>query len=360
MNRTDAAVHSALINPYGGDELKLNGRMLTDRRPYLNSRGQSVIAVNTGQLDGQGQPVYAERAINVNATLRKDEWVKVDAAVIQSARERLVIIDDMRAAGLVYNVGGLGVIISEFESQSEMTDAEVTMDGETQVDQDRLEFGIRGVPIPIIQKPFRIGERALLASRQRGAGLDLASSQEAARSVARTSEKLLFLGSGIGKTGGYDIPGLTTYSGRALDTWADWSNAGTTTATILADILGAVSLMETTHRRFGPFTLYLPGAYAARFREDFKANGDMTLMERVLATQVIKAVRFSDVLPVGNAILIQMTSDVIDLAVASDITTIQWSSPSGWTNFFQVFAAWAPRFKADFDGHQGILHATLA
>jgi uncharacterized linocin/CFP29 family protein len=333
------------------------------RRPYVNGRGQSVIAVNTGQLDNQGQPIYRERALATNATLRKDEWSRIDAQVLKSARERLVIVEDLRAAGLVMPVGGLGVLISEWEKSSEMTDAELTMDGESQVDNDRQEFGINGVPIPVIQKVFKIGERALLASRTRGAGLDISTGEEAARAVARTSERLIFNGSTQGQQTidgvTYTISGLLNFASRATDTIGDWADASHTPEDILEDILGMVMILETQERRYGPFTLYVPGAYAHRFREDFKANGDQTLMERVMATKVIRAVRFSDVLTVGNVVMVELSSDVIDLAMGSDLNTIQWASPSGWTNFFQVFAAWAPRLKADYDGHTGILHATV-
>lgn len=359
---TNAAVARALMGP-GGASLELSGLSVASKRPYINSRGESVVVVNTGQLDNEGQPVYREQKIAINATLRKDEWRRIDDQVLEAFRERLVIVDDIRAAGLVHPVGGLGVLISEWEKSSEITDAELSMDGESQVDQDRQEFGINGVPIPVIQKPFRISERVLLASRTRGAGLDVSTGLEAARAVARTSEKLVFFGSNIGNQTidgqNYAISGLTNFANRALASMGDWSSGTFTPEQILADILNFVRIMETQERRFGPFTVYVPGAYAWRFRQDFKALGERTLMERVMAEPAIAAVRFSDVLPAGQVLMVQLTSDVLDLAMASDVSTIQWASPSGWTNFFQVFAAWAPRLKSDFDGHSGILHATV-
>jgi uncharacterized linocin/CFP29 family protein len=356
-----AAIHRSLMGP-GGASIDLSALDVAARRPYVNERGECVISVNTGQKDAKGMPVFRERLVN-NATLRKDEWVRIDAQVLESYRERLVILDDLRSLGLVHPVGGLGVMISEWEKASEITDAEVTMDGESQTEKDRQEFGINGVPIPIIQKRFSIGERALLASRTRGAGLDVSTGMEAARAVARKSEKMIFNGSVMGTVvadgNTYTISGLTTFAQRALATISDWGDDATTPEDILDEILDMVQTMETTHRRYGPFTLYVPGAYAFQFRRDFKANGDKTLLDRVLDTKVIRAVRFSDVLATGNVIMVQMTSDVIDLATAADVSTIQWSSPSGWTNEFQVFGAYAPRLKSDYDGRTGIMHATV-
>lgn len=338
------------------------------QRPYIATNGKhagkAVVTYNTGQMDNQGMPVYAERPINTNATLRKDEWIDLEDQIIEAARERLVIIDDLQAAGLTYDVGGLGTIISEWETGSEMTDAEITMDGESTRDKDRQEFGLNGVPIPVIGKDFKIGERMLMASRQRGAGLDVTQGVEAGISVARTSESLVFNGGRIGAVNSagnrYTIPGLTNFNGRSTFTMSDWSDeTNVSPEDIFKEILEMVQQLETEERHFGPFTIYIPGAYAFRFRQDFKEFSDKTLMERVTSEDVIDRVRVSDVLATGNVVMVQMDRKVLDLGVASDISTIQWQSGSGWTNHFQTFAAWAPRLKQDFDSRCGILHASV-
>ena len=342
---------------------------LLARRPYLSTQGRhagkSVIAVNTGQMDNQGQFIYAEKPIHTQATLRKDEWLDLEDQIVEAARERLVIVDDLQSAGLTYNVGGLGTIISEWETASEITDAEINMDGETTADKDRQEFGLNGVPIPVIQKPFTIGERMLLASRQRGAAIDVTTGVEAGRAVARASERMVFQGARIGAVNSagnsYTVPGLTNFPGRATKTISDWSDeANVSPEDIHKEILEMVQQLETEQRHYGPFTLYIPGEYAFRFRQDFKENSDKTLMERVTDEDVISRVRVSDVLGDGNVMMIEMTRSVLDLAVAADITTVQWESGSGWSNHFQTFAAWAPRLKADYDGRTGILHASTA
>lgn len=338
------------------------------KRPYIAThgrhRGQSVIAVNTGQLDAKGNPRYAEKPIHTNATLRKDEWLNLEDRVIEAAQERYVILDDMRSAGLTYNVGGLGTIVSEWETQSDMTDAEATMDGESTADKDRIQYGLNGVPIPVIQKPWKIGERVLMASRQRGSALDVSTGVAAARSVARKSEDMIFNGlPEIGANGqtSYRVHGLLTFPGRAQFELSNWADGATTTRGILDDVLAMLQYMETEERSFGPYNLYIPAAFAYRMRQDYSEQyGNKTLMERLMDLPEIANIRISDVLPNGNAVLVRMDSSVLDLAVASDVTTVQWASGSGWVNHFQTFAAWAPRFKSDFDGHTGILHAAVA
>lgn len=357
-----AAAAGAIVLPFGGSGVDSEAKVLASR-PYINEEGHPCITVNTGQLDKDGMPVYKEQRIHTNATLRKDEWVRLDEVLLESARERLVVVEDLRSAGLTYNVGGLGVLISEWEKSSEITDAEITMDGESDVDHDRQEFGLNGVPIPVIQKRFKIGERVLMASRTRGAALDVTTGVEAARAVARTSEKMVFNGTVLGPVvsdgNSYQIYGLTTFPDRATLAIADWALGATTPETILANINSMIQLLETQERHYGPFTLYIPGGVSHRFREDFKANSDKTLMQRVLEIEAIKNVRVSDVLNIKHVVLVELDRGTIDLAVASDLSNIQWGSPSGWTNYFQTFAAWAPRMKADFDGRCGVLHATM-
>ena len=333
------------------------------QRPYIatNGRhaGRPVIAVNTGRLDANGEPIRAERLV-ANATLRKDDWVQIDQQVIGPFLQRLTIVEDMRAAGLIHNLGNLGVLHSEWETQSEMTDASATMDGESQGEMDNVAFGLNGVPIPVIQKPWKIGDRALQASRNNGGALDTANGAAASRSIARTLEGMVFNGLNI-PGGQYKIHGLNNFPGRATFEIADWSDtANVTPEDIYADIRGMIAYQKVNNRVYGPFSFYIPPEYEARFFEDFKANSDKTLMSRVLEDSDIDRIRTADSQTAGNVSMVQLTSDVLDLASAADLTTVQWQSGSGWTHWFQSFCAMAPRLKADFDGRSGILHGATA
>jgi len=58
----------------------------------------------------------------------------------------------------------------------------------------------------------------------------------------------------------------------------------------------------------------------------------------------------------ANVIMVQLTRDVVDLAIAQDITTVQWQEMGGMQEKFKVMAVWVPRFKSDFDGKCGICH----
>ena len=331
------------------------------KRPYITANGETRIAYNTGKFDANGAPIYGEQRLQTNGTLRKDEWKRIDDAILESARQRFVIVDDLRAAGMVQPLGGLGVLISEWETSSEMGDAEVSMDGETKNTKDRPVFGMDGVPVPLIHKDFKFGERAMLASRTRGSALDVTGGTEAAISVARRLETLVFSGAAaLGTSSGYTLQGLYNRTGRTTTSLSDWTLTATTTETIFKEIMGMVKTANTTLRRYGPFNLYIPGDVKHRFSEDFKANSDKTLRQRILEEDEIAAIRVSDGNPTKQVALLEMTRGAMDLAIASDVATIQWSSGSGFTHNFKTFAAMAPRIKKDFGGRFGYIHGIMS
>ena len=51
-----------------------------------------------------------------------------------------------------------------------------------------------------------------------------------------------------------------------------------------------------------------------------------------------------------------MTSDVVDMVVAQQPTTVQWETDGGFKLNFKVMAVMIPRIKADADGRSGIVH----
>jgi hypothetical protein len=59
-----------------------------------------------------------------------------------------------------------------------------------------------------------------------------------------------------------------------------------------------------------------------------------------------------------EVLLVQLTSDVVDLPVGQDITTVEWDTKGGLQMHFKVMAAMAPRMKSDANGNTGIVHYT--
>ena len=332
------------------------GGMLTDEqgrisvnagRSWIGKDGRSYINVN-----GKAQPVQT------NALLQKDEWISYDSAVREITSIRLNGINDLRAGGLIHNAGDLGSTIAEWDASSDMTEAEINMAGVTETEKDTVAFTLAGVPIPIIRKDFQVNIRRLLASRRMGASVDTTGAQIAGRLVAEKSEDMLFNGAGL-TSGGYTVYGYTNHPQRNTGALTyDWAAAATTGKQIYTDMLEMIKALETD-RHYGPYMVYVPSNFWTKLDEDYSDNkGENTIYDRLKANSKIMDVKVSDVLTADQVVMVQMTSDVVDLAVAQDVTTVQWERGDGMQTNFAVMAAWAPRIKPDYDNKLGIAHFT--
>ncbi len=316
-------------------------------RPYFNGRGESCIAIN-------GREVIVT---NAPTGLRYDEWKDIDRTVIETAKQRLVGIAALVSRGLVHSLGSVGISLSQFERMSDITGAQVSMSGITAGEKDSPQFSPWTVPIPVVFKDWSMNWRQLEASRRFGTSLDTISVMLATRVVAERSEDMLFSGESI-TLGDGTVYGYRTHPHRNTVTLSmQWTNASKTGAAIIADVQAMLAAARADNMR-GPFTLYIPAGYEGKLDDDYNpgTSDTRTIRQRLLALEGIAEIVVADRLTAHNVLLVQLTSDVVDLAVAQDITPIQWDMQGGLQVEGKVMAVWAPRIKSDFDGRSGIVH----
>jgi uncharacterized linocin/CFP29 family protein len=297
------------------------------------------------------QAGFIINALRTNALLRDTEWQEIDRAVVDIARAQLNGIADLRQYGLVHPLGGLGTILTAYDLQSDMTDANIDMSGVTPGEEDKLDFTQVNVPVPIVHKDFRLNIRQLEASRRMGDGLDVSQSQVATRKVVEGLEGLLFNGSTM-KVNGNSIYGYTTHPNRNTMTGADWG----TIANIYTNVNSAVAAAEADNY-YGPYGLYVASAQYAQTREVYTDGSGQTAAQRCLASiPSLKYIKPSSKLTDGTAVLVTLQKDVVDLAIAQDIVPVEWDAQGGLVQFFKVMCAMVPRVKADADSKSGIVH----
>lgn len=291
-------------------------------------------------------------------TLRKDEWKAFDEAIIEEGVIRLRGVADLMAAGLVKRVSnGIGKTIYEWEKVTDMQPAIISMDGNVKSENDRIEFDLDALPLPITHKDFFINIRTLQASRSgRGEALDTTQARVASRLVAEATESMLFNGASKAYRG-LSIYGYTTHPNRntgSFDT-AAWENGSKTGASFLTDVLAMKALAEGD-RMYGPYVIYVSGAANLNLDKDFKTDGDWTIRQRLLMVDGVTAIRVSDQLAAGNVVMVQMTSDVVTMVEGERLQTIQWDVNGGFTVHFKVFQILVPLIRADSQGRSGIVH----
>lgn len=283
-----------------------------------------------------------ERSLAENATLRKDEWERIDERVNRVLRERLTVADDLRSRGLVEPVS-IGSILRVTERLSDMDDADITFDGDTAPQSDRPAYSQETIPVPVISKGFDINWRQLESSRMRGEPLDTTAAEVAARKVRDKLQELITNGLSTGGPGGNTIPGLTTASNK-LDATLTY-NWDVNSAQIIDEVRECLEQAYSANL-FGPFVLYVPKNYWAIIQDDYSTQkGDRTFMERILAFEDIQAVRPNDALADDKVVLVQMTRDVIDLTEAQSVTTVQWEKNPFVTHFRVIFVG-GPHIKS--------------
>ena len=291
--------------------------------------------------------------------LRKDEWKHYDEAVVQVAQQRLVGIADLERRGLVMNItNGLGTTVLEYEDMSDIEAAEMNMSGVTRGRNDRVEYDINYLPLPIIHKPFQINIRVLNASRTRGMPLDTTMAEKSARKVAEYLESMLFTGASDYSYGGGTIYGYTDFPFRNTGSLtADWDDSASSGATILADVLN-MKQASINARHYGPWVLYIPTAYEKVMDDDFRANYPKTVRERLLSISGIDSVVVADYLTADNVLLVEMNTETVRLVKGMPIQTVQWETEGGMIFHFKVMTIQVPQLRADQDNRCGIVHYT--
>jgi uncharacterized linocin/CFP29 family protein len=315
-------------------------------------------------INGKAVPIA-----NSEATLRKDEWIELDQAVIKAARLRLPAVNRLTALGLNRNLAnGFGKTIYQWETQSEMNDAQISMDGLTRGINDRVEFPLKGIPLPIVHKDWTINARNLAESRNVGESVDVTQAESAAYKVAEYIENMLYNGPGGTSTAatytyaGYSIYGLRNFpqrvTGSLTGKWDDIVNSDITVGEkIVADVLAMIQASLDVDRG-GPWDLHVPRNYETTLGEDYKTNSDKTIRQRIMEIEGIQQIIISDKLPDDNVILLQTTSDVIQMITGMPINNIQWSIEGGMAFNYKVMGIIVPRLIADYNNSSGIIHYT--
>jgi uncharacterized linocin/CFP29 family protein len=306
-------------------------------------------------MAGRGLTTKALRTLD---TLRHEEWKFFDEALVAEAAIRLVAVGDLISAGLTRPVpNALGKLVFGYEKVTDMDEAIVSLDGLARSDNDVQEFLLNQLPLPITHKDFFINLRKLVASRDSGEALDTTQVRTAGRVVAEALENMLI--NGGPSFGGLPIYGYTTQPQRLYykfgNTNQPWNNSGKTGEEMLADVIYALGKLHA-NRAFGPYVIYVPSATGVRLEDDFKANSDKTIRQRLLEIENIRAVRTADQLATDQVLIVQMTMDTAAWVQGESLQTIQWDEYGGMQINFKAMAIGVPLVRSDAQGRSGVFH----
>jgi len=333
------------------------GRM----RPFLGRDGRTYFTIYSGG-DPKKPESYksipaASMGIQVNGTLRRDEWKQLDEAVLAISDQRLLGIQDLISAGLVFNLtNAMGTTVLEYHDMSDAMAAEMSMDGITRGKGDRPTYGTNYLPLPIIHVDYEINARVLAASRSLGNPLDTTSAERAARKVNEKLEALLFTDTSYAFGGGTVYTYLSHPDRNLVTITHNWDDSAATGASIVQDVLN-MKQASIDDRHYGPWMIYIPTGYETVLDGDYDATTPgTTIRERIMKISGIKGIKVADTLTADNVIMVQMTSDVVRLVRGMGIQNVEWQSEGGMVSKYKVMTIAVPQVRSDQDGRSGLIH----
>lgn len=306
-----------------------------------------------------GQPLNAN-VLRTAAVLRRDQWIHFDEQINMAAQMRLAAVADLVAMGLTRPLpNALGRTVLEYERVGEMEEANVSLDAMTRGENELLEFAPHQLPLPITHKDFFFNIRLLAASRERGEALDVTHVRWAGQRVAEKIESMLVNGS-TRQFGGLPLYGYTTHPDRntfSFGTGGAWTGSKTGEQ-ILSDVLTAITRLQAD-KHWGPYVVYNAADADTKLSEDFKANSDKTIRQRLLEVNNVRAIRTLDSLAAGNVVVVSMTDDVVVMIDGERFQTVMWDVHGGMGVNFKAFALQVPLVRNGIEGRSGIAHMTV-
>lgn len=315
---------------------------------------------------GKGELTVA--SLRALSPLSDKAQVVVDRAVVEVGLQRLTVAADLMAAGLTYPLNDpLSLTQVEWDSQSQTGGAMRTMNPSARGENQLVDVVHNRVPVYLTTDDFNIGIRTLKMSQRVGQPLDTTHIKAATRRVNESIEDAVINGSGV-VTGGYQAYGiLNAPNVNTATITTSWDDAASIAAftmgpKVIADVLGMVNTLQGD-KKYGPYNIYVGTAYGTAIENDFKANGDLTIKQRI--EQITAGgrpiqVRVADLVPYKKVAMVQMTEDVAQIIDGQRPTVIPWASLDGFTLYWLVMAIMIPRMRSDYDGNSGICVGTAA
>lgn len=290
--------------------------------------------------------------------LPDDAQKLIDDKVIEVGLERLTIFADVLAAGLTFPITNpLSILNVQWEQISKSGGAQRTMSPGARGENQLVDRAIQNIPVYVTTDDFNLNIRTLMASQRTGQPLDLTQIGQATRRVNEALEDAIINGAAV-TVGGNTTPGILNAPNANTNTYVDsesWTDAGHSGEDIVTDVLAMVDTLQADNM-FGPYSFYMPTTYGNKLNEDFKSATSGTIRQRLEEIDAGGKITFkvADRLGLDRTILMQMTSDVIDIIDGEQPTVVPYLSPDGFTFYWIVMAIQVPRLKDDFDGQSGI------
>ena len=312
-----------------------------------NSKGERESQWKKNQITGNWHRVLESvtpqgQRFETYSALPEDSWKSLEQAVIGEQSVPMSAVTDLQAAGLTIPESPF-FVQHEWDVTSEVTAANITVDGEESDDQDQFQTERKSITIPVISKSFSVGMRAMGAYNSTGRSFSTDQAVQAAQVVAEAKENALFNGFGdvklstASETFGYTNNPDTNSASSA----GDWGTPGNAVTTV-QNIINA----QAADNYDDNITLYVSQNQYNEISTSFaSADNDTTELARILSMPQINAVRSvkAQFLADGSVLGVSLQRNTVVWVEAMPFTIVEWQSPDGMTTNWRVMTIAAPR-----------------
>lgn len=328
---------------------------------FLSNSLKKYLVVNADNkiLGRYGKTEEASNLLtNANGTLRHEDFIIIRDRVVEVRRRALNGITDLMGAGLSFNVSISDTMVG-FEKINEFQEARQEMNPNSYQNNDTT-FTEDYVPNPITHQSFNVPWRQQGFDYKRSLGMT-----ESIRQVSERLENTLFNGNSsisVSFNGTvYPIYGYTTHPDRGTGTISDWTIQANVDK-IVDEVVDQVGAMFTGQGGVSndSLILYLSNDFWDVFQKDYKAEVETTVMDRVKRIAQIRDVKPAEKLASKNALLVEMESRTVELAVATDVISVPHTKTNPMApQAMTTYAAMIHQIKSDTNSNTGVRHLTI-
>jgi hypothetical protein len=283
----------------------------------------------------------------------------LDSRVTEVGTKRLTFVADIIAAGCTTPLTDwLSVMYLDRERRGRSGRPIRTMLPGVKSERSVQQRGLDRYPVYATIDAFSFNIRTIRAARRGGQPLDTSQFFQSALAVNESFEDAAINGAGMDVDTGHSY-GLfdSPYVGRiAASDGKDWNDATKTGASMIVDVNAAAGYLQT-RGFYGPYNLYFGTSYGIRVNLDYKdAYNDTSILTRLKELEYggrpIVA-KVADFMPDDAFALVQMTPDVVDVAIGQQPTQISFASADGFGLYFGVIGCIIPRLFRNSNNQTG-------
>lgn len=327
-------------------------------RPFQGDDGNYYITINAG--------TKKEKTLRTNAvaTLRYDEWKLIDESVLRIGKASLKLWGDLMGAGLRFNVpNGMGVMVIQHQTMTDVTRATVSIDGLRRGDRDRPTFATEYLPLPIIHKDGGFTLREIMTGRRMGTPIDTMTIEMATERCTEEVERFLAGTNAVYTYGGGSIYGYLNHPSRLTYTMTNPTSGGWTPRIFLQEVLAMKKLGYDAFQR-GPWKFYVSSDWDEVLDDDYSNEyGGKTLRQRVADIDGVAAPETADYLTNTSgykAVMVQMKKQTVEGVQGMGLTTVRWTEQGGYDTAYKVACIMVPRLRKDANSNTGIIEGSAA